>query len=77
MCIMRKCRGSHIDLHTYYVLPSGVLFREVIVAIGGFSSETKEPKSKNLMYFGQIIVKSTQLGKIGYFSIEKGILMGV
>ena len=36
----------------------------------------KEPKFKNWVYFEQIIVESIQLGKIGWFSIANGILMG-
>ena len=45
-------------------LPFGVLFfANFGIAIGGFSSETKEPKLKNWVYFEQIIVKSTQFGQ--------------
>ena len=42
-------------------------------AISGFSSETKEPKFKNWVYFEQIIVKSTQFEQDWCFSIENGV----
>ena len=35
------------------------------------SSETKEPRLKNWVYFEQIIAKSTQFGQNGVLSIEK------
>ena len=38
----------------------GHFFAKFGIAIGGFSSETKEPKLHKLGVFGQIIVKSTQ-----------------
>ena len=36
------------------------LFAKFGIAMGGSSTETKEPKFKNWVYFEQIIVKSTQ-----------------
>ena len=38
---------------------------------GGCSSETKEPKLRNWLYFGQIIVKSTQFGQNWVFFFQK------
>ena len=41
-------------------------------AIGGFSSETKEPELKNWVYFEQIIVKKHPIwAKFGAFLSEK------
>ena len=56
--------GSHIDM-VYVYVPAfwGRFFAKFSIAIGGFSSETKEPKFKNLVFFMQIIVKSTQFGQ--------------
>ena len=47
----------------------GHFFTKFGIAIGGFSSE-------NWVYFGQIIVKSTQFGQNWVLSFENGILMG-
>ena len=41
----------------------GRFFAKFAIAIGGFSSETKEPKLKNWGFFEQIIVKSIQFGQ--------------
>ena len=41
-------------------LPFGAPFREIWYSDRGFSSETKKPNYINWVYFGQIIVKSTQ-----------------
>ena len=40
-----------------------ILFAKFSIAVGGFSSETKEPKFKNCVYLEQIIAKSTQFGQ--------------
>ena len=40
----------------------GRFFAKFGIAIGGFLSQTKEPKFINWVYFGQIIVKNTQFG---------------
>ena len=56
--------GSHIDLVSACLL--GCFFGKFIIAIGGFSSETKEPKFKNWVYFEQIIVKTPNVSKLFY-----------
>ena len=54
----------------------GRFFAKFGIRIGGFSSETKEPKLKNWVYFEQITVNSTQFEQNWVLSIENGILMG-
>ena len=46
------------------------------IAIGGFHQRRMSPNYINWVQLGQIIVKSTQIGQIGRFSLENGILMG-
>ena len=46
--------------YTYMCLPFGALFREICIAIGGFHQRRRSPNYINWVYFGQIIVKSTQ-----------------
>ena len=62
---MKAGRGfSHWHL-VYIYVPAfwGTFFMKFGTAIGKFSSETKEPKFKNWVYFEQIIVKSTKFGQ--------------
>ena len=69
--------GSHIDLVYICACLLECFLVELGTAIGEFSSETKEPKFKNWVYFEQIIVKSTQFGQNWvFFYCKKGILMG-
>ena len=72
--------GSHIDMvyGAYNMcLPFGHFFTKFGIVIGGFSSETREPKLyKTGCILGQIIVKSTQFGQNWVLSFENGILMG-
>ena len=66
--------GSLIDMvYVLCVCLLGRFFANFGIA-RGVSSEKKEPKFTNWMYFGQIIVKSTHLVKIRCFSSENGIL---
>ena len=65
LLIMASGGGGVLTLtwYTYMCLPFGALFRKIWYSDrggGGVSSETKEPKLHNWVYFGQIIVKSTQ-----------------
>ena len=43
---------------------------------GGVHQKRRSPNSINWVYFGQIIVKSTQFGQNWVLSFKKGILMG-
>ena len=64
--------GSHIDGKHICACLSGYFFAKFGIAKGGFSSQTKEPKFKNWVYFEEIIAKAPNLGKTGCFSIQKG-----
>ena len=66
--VLKAQGGSNIDL----VYVCACLFYKFGMAIGGFSSETKEPKFIYWVYFELIIVKSTQFGaKLDAFLSKK------
>ena len=55
----------------------GHFFAKFDIAIGGFSSETKEPKLHKLgVFWANYCKKAPNLIQIGCFSFENGILMG-
>ena len=70
--------GSHIDMVYVYVPAFWGAISWNLVAIGGFSSEMKEPKLHKLGVFWANYEKkkAPNLSKIGCFSFESSILMG-
>ena len=63
--------------YTYMCLPFGAPFREIWYSDqGGFHQKRRSPNYINWVYFGQIIVKSTQFDPNWVLFSENGILMG-
>ena len=57
--------GSHIDMVYRINVPAfwGTFSAKFGIVIGGFHQRRRSPKYINWVYFGQIIVKSTQVGR--------------
>ena len=71
--------SSHIDMVYVWACLGGGFFATVGITIGTGSSEMKEHKCKNWVYFEQILVRTSKahkLAKLGVFLSKNGMLMG-
>ena len=72
------CRGGVLTLtwYTYMCLPFKVLFREIWYSDRGFHQKRRSPNHINWVYFGQIIVNSTQFGQNWVLFFQKWYIDG-